>query len=82
MRVLHAVLSLLLMPLLLLLLHQKVDLEEKGDEFDQLAATLRKVASARLPNKEVSFVIANTKDMASLVERFQVSERAGGCGLC
>lgn len=54
----------------------KVDLEEKGDEYDQVAATLRKAASARLPSKELSFVIANTEDMASLAERFKVSERA------
>eukprot|EP00903_Cladosiphon_okamuranus_P009866 g9373.t1 len=54
----------------------KVDLEEKGDEYDQLAATLRKVASARLPKKEVSFVIADAKGMKSLAERFQFPEDA------
>ena len=51
-----------------------MNLEENGDEYDQLAATLRKVASARLPEKEVSFVIANTEDMKSLAQRFEVSE--------
>lgn len=53
-------------------LFQKVDFEERGDEFDQIAATLRKVATARLPQKEVSFTVANVDDMSSLTSRFQV----------
>ena len=51
----------------------KVDLEEKGEEFDELAATLRKVATSRLPKKEVSYVVANKEDVSSIAERFKVS---------
>ena len=50
----------------------KVDLEEKGEEFDELAATLRKVATSRLPKKEVSYVVANKEDVSSIAERFKV----------
>lgn len=48
-----------------------MDLEEKGEEYDELAATLRRVASAR-PKKELSFVIADYESVMALVSRFEV----------
>lgn len=53
----------------------KVDFEERGDEFDEVAATLRKVASARLPAKELSYVIANSEDMKTIVSLFKVRKK-------
>ncbi|CAM9756350.1 unnamed protein product [Scytosiphon promiscuus] len=52
----------------------KVDLDERGDEFDQVASALRKVASARLPKRELSFLVASIEDVASLASRFQFPE--------
>ncbi|CAN0036636.1 unnamed protein product [Pylaiella littoralis] len=56
--------------------YTKVDLEEKGDEFDKIATTLRAVASARLPQKELSYVIANAGDMVTLMSMFKFPDDA------
>ncbi|CAM9235531.1 unnamed protein product [Ectocarpus sp. 6 AP-2014] len=57
--------------------YTKVDLEEDGEHFDAVAATLRKVASANLPEKKLSYVVANKEDVASLASRFQFPEPEG-----
>lgn len=50
----------------------QVDLEEKGDKYDEIAAILRRVAGAR-SEKEVSYVIADFEDISGITSRFQVN---------
>ena len=52
-----------------------MDITEKAEAFDKLAATLRGVATAR-PKKELSYVVADFDDMMSLASRFKA--RDGG----
>lgn len=48
-----------------------MDIEEKPESFDEVAAVLRKVASGR-SKKELSYVVANFQDILSLASRFKV----------
>lgn len=54
-----------------------MDITEKAEAFDKLAATLRAVATAR-PKKELSYVVADFEDMMSLASRFKVGGRGAG----
>lgn len=49
----------------------QVDLEDEGEKYDNIAATLRNVALAR-PKKELSFAVADFDDVMSLASRFKV----------
>ena len=50
-----------------------MDLEEKekGAKFDEIAAILRRVASAR-PGKDISYTIADYEGVEGIISRFQV----------